>query len=543
MVISQNCENLILRHISGGDANPQEILSFYPHIKKYNIDFNYTSLELKGNNTKISFVYADVNTLRIKALNTGLNLKFFSKGYDYLIKRKENFYEFNSSSKNVIIGIYIIKGEINASYNWNGLSSENPFIELNPDNNILEFLIIDLSYVSFNLDFNFKSFDKVICDRDKEFSNFINKFNLPLTNKKIKEALYLLWVNAVSPRGLLKYEAIYSSKNKMTNIWSWDNLFTLLPIIEVDDNLALNQIRVFASVQRENGQIPDFINDVYCSYNFTKPPIIGYIFKYICERKKIDISTFKEFYEMIKFLTLWWIDYRDDDKDGLIQYNHGNESGWDNSTFFKNTVPIESPDINSYLITQLEFLIDLAKNSGNYKDISLYKELIEKLFNGLMRMYTDRGFIGYDISHNVIYTKTLQKYIPIILLDRIPNKLITSMIKELENEYFVKWGLTTESVYSEDFDPKGYWRGPIWAPITFIFANSLSDLGYLNLSKRLKKAFIELNLKNYFDENFEPFTGQGLCDSGFSWTAAVFIEFIKEAKEDETYEIMGELQD
>lgn len=547
MVVLQDYGNILFRHISGGDINPQEVLRFCPHIEKFDVDFNYTTLEIRGKNAKINFVFEDINTLRIKSLNAGLTLRFFSSSYDYLIKRKENFYEFNLSVNNVILGIYIIKGKIEAYFNWNGLFSEDPFIELNPENNILDFIIVDLSDLPKDCLFWNSNFDEVVNNREKDFNNFLNKFNFPFIHRKIKEATYLLWINAVSPRGLLKYEAIYSSKNKMTNIWSWDNLFSLLPLVEVDNNLALNQIRVFAALQRENGQIPDFINDIYCSYNFCKPPIMGYIFKYLCNKKNIDLSVFNEFYEMLKCWTLWWINYRDDDEDGLIQYNHGNESGWDNSTFFKDTIPIESPDINSYLITQLQFLIDLAKNLGKYEDISFYRDLIERLFCGLMRMYTNKGFIGYDICHNTIYSKTLQKYLPLILSERLPFKSIKTMVNELKSEYLVKWGLTTESVYSEYFNPEGYWRGPIWAPISFIFATSLSELGYNDLSNYIKKTFIKLNLKNNFEENFEPFKGQGLCDFGFSWTAAVFLEFIlefiKEGKEDELYEIMGELQD
>ena len=46
--------------------------------------------------------------------------------------------------------------------------------------------------------------------------------------------------------------------------------------------------------------------------------------------------------------------YRDSNQDGLPEYRHGNEAGWDNATVFDEGGPIESPDLSAYLSVQIE---------------------------------------------------------------------------------------------------------------------------------------------------------------------------------------------
>lgn len=69
-------------------------------------------------------------------------------------------------------------------------------------------------------------------------------------------------------------------------------------------------------------------------------------------------------YDALVKWTYWWLTYRDDDNDGIPQYNHGNESGWDNGTAFSGGVPIECPDLTAYLIIQMDVLADIAGRLG-----------------------------------------------------------------------------------------------------------------------------------------------------------------------------------
>ena len=71
-----------------------------------------------------------------------------------------------------------------------------------------------------------------------------------------------------------------------------------------------------------------------------------------------------EAYQGLSKWTEWWLNYRDQDHDGLCEYTHGNDSGWDNSTVFHELPPVTSPDLATFLIIQMEELANLADAIG-----------------------------------------------------------------------------------------------------------------------------------------------------------------------------------
>src|SRR6202789_3982639 len=62
--------------------------------------------------------------------------------------------------------------------------------------------------------------------------------------------------------------------------------------------------------------------------------------------------------------TNWYFHYRDTNQDGLPEYNHGYDSGWDNSTVMLPGMPVETADLASFLILQMDTLADLAGKLG-----------------------------------------------------------------------------------------------------------------------------------------------------------------------------------
>ena len=44
----------------------------------------------------------------------------------------------------------------------------------------------------------------------------------------------------------------------------------------------------------------------------------------------------------------------------------------------------------------------------------------------------------------------------------------------LEKEFLTEHGLATEQVRSPKYQSAGYWRGPIWAPSTYLLVDGLA---------------------------------------------------------------------
>jgi len=80
----------------------------------------------------------------------------------------------------------------------------------------------------------------------------------------------------------------------------------------------------------------------------------------------------------------------------------------------------------------------------------------------------------------------------------------------------------------EDFDSKNYWRGPVWININWMVSQGLKGYGYKEKADAMKRDMIQLPVRFDFHEYFDSQTGQGYGSSGFSWTAALFLDLVYE---------------
>ena len=75
----------------------------------------------------------------------------------------------------------------------------------------------------------------------------------------------------------------------------------------------------------------------------------------------------------------------------------------------------------------------------------------------------------------------------------------------------------------------GYWRGPIWAPTTYLVIDGLRAIGESNLAESVRSGYLKTVQSGGFAENYEATTGSPLRDRGYSWSAAVFLRLAGEA--------------
>jgi len=61
-----------------------------------------------------------------------------------------------------------------------------------------------------------------------------------------------------------------------------------------------------------------------------------------------------------------WQDYRDDDKNSIVQVNHSNDD-FDHLPVYDIGMPVEDPHVNMMLLFQMEVLSELAGKTGNRK--------------------------------------------------------------------------------------------------------------------------------------------------------------------------------
>lgn len=350
------------------------------------------------------------------------------------------------------------------------------------------------------------------------------------------KAAYLNWSCVVQPHRLIKRHAIFMSKNGMTNVWAWDHAFNALATCLTDRDLAWDQIMVIFDHQHETGQIPDFVNDVRYLTVFVKPPIHGWILARMIDYSgPLSHERLEQAYEMLSRWTNWWLTYRDPDGDGLPVYWHGNDSGWDNGTVFDLPFPVKSADLAAFLVVQMDTLAGFAVRLGRDVEAERWRQKADATSDALIATLWDgRRFrsVSTVTRAHAAASDSIFGCLPIILGKRLPPAIRKALVTEI-HRHMTEWGPATEYPGSPVYDPKGYWRGPIWAPPTMILVDGLLAAGETGLARDIASRFCALCKKSGFAENFNALTGAPLCDRGYTWTSSVFLLLTKAYASDE----------
>jgi glycogen debranching enzyme len=69
--------------------------------------------------------------------------------------------------------------------------------------------------------------------------------------------------------------------------------------------------------------------------------------------------------------------------------------------------------------------------------------------------------------------------------------------------------------------PRNYWRGPVWANVTWLCAFGLDDHGERPLAAELRRRMMRAVEGGGMREYFVPDSGRGLGTRDFAWTAAL----------------------
>jgi putative isomerase len=375
-------------------------------------------------------------------------------------------------------------------------------------------------------------FNQVLTLAESETTQWMkHKPAVPETYENAADAAwFLLWNCQVPAEGTLTRPAIYMSKFWMNGIWAWDNLFNAIAVVNANADLAWDQLMLFFDYQDENSMVPDMITDLEPIYGFTKPPIHGWAIRKLINRLgvKKSLPYLQMIYKPLSRLTDWWYTYRDFDHDGVPQYFHGNDSGWDNSTIFDQSDSIEGADLSAYLVLQCECLSFIAETLGRHKAAARWRsKAVQQLNNLLSHSVRNDHFISpVSGTNEAAPSQSLINYIPLVLGKRLPKRIRSALITDLRpgGQFLTQYGLASEPPSSIKYMSDGYWRGPIWAASTYLIFDGLLESGETELARLIAERFCKLVLQNPgFWENYDALTGEGLRCPGYTWTASIFL--------------------
>ncbi len=491
-------------------------------------------MTLKAGESSCEICFEDIKTLRFKCQQAGVKFTLLKKGDSDIFRIKPGQWGIPNFTLTSIQGESISSFKYLYSAKQKNDTITTYFSFLPDKNGVCEFSI-ELSDAGRNQVAGAIPFEKCKENVEKVFNNWLSKY--PRVAPKYSEArdlaLYINWSSVVSPYLRMPRYGMYMSKNWMNAIWSWDNCFNAMATACADKKLAMDQIYLFFDTQADNGAFPDNVNDLHVNYGYVKPPIYGIVLTKLASMKALNSKQLPYIYDHICRLTNFWFNEKDSDKNGIPEYSHGFDSGWDNSTAFDDLkFPVESADLCAYLITQMDYLSELATQLKKHDESIIWKEKSDKMLKLLLgEFWVEDQFISRSIVSKKTNTpnSSLISFLPIILGKKLPVDIRNKMISEIKSGgYLTDFGLATESTTSPNYKSDGYWRGPIWAPSTYMIVQGLLKCDEKELAADISLRFCELCKKSGFPENFNALTGDGLCDPSYTWTSSTFLLLVDE---------------
>jgi glycogen debranching enzyme len=289
--------------------------------------------------------------------------------------------------------------------------------------------------------------------------------------------------------------------------------------------------------QLPDGMIPDAVFDdgVVTEINHpfpaevTKPPILAWAAMKLHEIVP-DLSFLEEIYVPLVRWNAWWFSMNDDDVDGLAQYNHPYSSGLDDNPMWDFGMPVESPELNTYLCVQMGSLAMMAEALNLQQEAVMWRNRAEAIVRrmiedfwddetGIFRAYRDNQPLPVVTPFNLYPLWTGQ--LPEPIKDRLMGHL------KDPQEFWGEYAIPTVARNDPKYDPNTMWRGPIWANVNYFFIEALKQINEDDLANELREKTLKMIMEH--PGLYEFYNG----DNGippekaakiFGWTAAVFID-------------------
>lgn len=520
-----------LRHVAGGDERPSlgrlcrmEFLDRAGHPVEPEFTLLPQSLTASTGAGSVTFAIGQGERLHLRGQGLSVRLHLEGSRYDYVYSPPVGGHCLVAAVENVKFVPTAFEGELEVSGTWKRDHSEGVSFSFGSDQEF-EGQVIFFRTVAPAPDA--VRFSEAVADAKADFDRWHGGFPPAVTGQEETHRLacYLLWANRVPAGGMLTRTAIYMSKNHMINVWSWDNAFSALGIAGADPQLAFDQLAVIFDHQDRSGLLPDYVNDRDVLFAFTKPPVHGWALSLIEHMHPGFLTPERRSYlcHAIGRQVDYWLTHARATADALPSYFHGNDSGWDNASFFAEGGPVLSPDLPVFLILACDALAEHLEDSA--EAAAAWRKKADRLLSMLLdQLWNGETFIArLADSGRPLPGESLIQFMPLLLGERLPRAMADSLLERLHKCGFVtRWGPATESPLSSFYEDDGYWRGPIWAPTTLLLWDGLRRQGQADLAHMVAQRFCGLAAENGMAENFDALTGKGLRDRAFAWTSAAY---------------------
>ena len=341
---------------------------------------------------------------------------------------------------------------------------------------------------------------------------------------------YTQWSYLLEPRGSLAHTMLLMLTSDLCSQWQ-----LCQNAVALEDHMDIAMELLLAPLDRVSpeGQLSDVYDDVFCIRQMYKPPVHGWAVKELmsrhdllaeCPREKVE-----QLYTMMARWGDWFMENRDDDGDGIPAYEHGDETGFDDCTLFKEHNNVAAPDLSAYLVLLFEALGDLARllEKGEETAEAWYEKSRTLLDKMLKYMWDGRYFCGLlPYTGEKLRSASCIHYIPLVLGDRLGKEVLDALTDSLmaDEGLLTEHGVASESVFSDDYRPAGMCmsRGYILPPAMIFLCSGLLNSGRRAEGLEITRRYCESLAKGNFPFLMHPLRGAQGGFFGGTWPCAAF---------------------
>jgi mannosylglycerate hydrolase MGH1-like protein len=210
------------------------------------------------------------------------------------------------------------------------------------------------------------------------------------------------------------------------------------------------------------------------------------------------------------------------------------DAGYDDAMLLtRSPFLVHGPLFNSIWRWSAQSLAEIATLVGD--DPAPHQAGAERIRHGILgRLWDPRGlrFGTRDVrAGRLNHDDTILAFSP--LLDpELPAPMVAAIVDLLSSpcfhpadsaEHFL---VPTYDMCAPGFEPRRYWRGPVWINTDWLLWLGLRQHGVHDLAAELRADMLSLVRRSGFREYFHPFGGEGFGASSFAWSAALVIDVL-----------------
>ena len=508
--------------------------------EEFTTTMELAALVIEHGDQKIEVCFDDEHTMLFRGSEgTGMIIDFMTEKYknDYIYDiqhRAYTLYMANCYKNNCRYLIWAMSNKISLEQEWQDQIALYSRLKVESPNGFM-FAIREVE-TEWNGKIQKYNFSESRHKTQLEFLGFMNNMgSYPLEYQDhVAHALYLEWTGIVNQSGFLTRDPMLLSKSWLTDKAGWNLNFAALALAKQNPKVAWDQFMVQFDMMDESGRLADSFNDSYIKWNHVKPPIQGWILSKMMKNMDLDRDQIIEAYLALSKATMWWERYRNFRREGLYIYDHAKDSAWENASVFTAFPPIATPELQAFLIIQMETVANLCSILGIEDEEKFWKKKADKLLEQLIaRCFKDDLPVAiHSNTGEIIESESLLPYQVLILGEKLPKEIRDACLEVLKSDKFrTPYGLATESPASPRYQSNRKYCGPIWAPATLFILEGLKQCGAEDLFKEELQKFLDLVMREGIAEGHDALTGESLEPTLYTTTASTFMILLREYSE------------